>query len=220
MGSRTATHERLDLRAPRHKALVALAPLALIVTTYPLFQAANAVFGDAVGGRLAWFVGMSVYWVVWGWIFSIWVLGRRQAWELIRPRRPSVAPIAHVGAVVALAATVRFLVPGMAYEKATAGAAVLLAISPFANGVFEELLWRGVFLATFPDNAWVRVIWASVMFGLWHLAPTSISAGGPQLGMVIGPMFMGLYLAWLSKKTGTIWWAVVAHTVGGLVMTS
>ena len=200
--------------------LVVFAPIALIATTYPVFQAADALFGDAVGGRLGWFVGMSMYWVVWGWMFSTWVLGRRHTWELMRPRRPSPVPIAHVGAVIALAAAVRFLVPGMDYEKATTGAAVLLAISPFANGVLEELFWRGVFLVTFPENALLRMIWASAMFGLWHLAPTSISEGGPQLGMVIGPFFMGLYLAWLSRRTGTIWWAIVAHTIGGLVMIS
>ena len=197
-----------------------LAPIALIATTYPVFQAADTLFGDAVGGRLAWFTGMSLYWAAWGGAFTTWVLGRRRAWELMRPRRPAPVPIAHVGVAIALAAAVRFLVPGMAYEKATTGAALLLAISPFANGVFEELLWRGVFLVIYPHNTWLRVIWPSVMFGLWHLVPGSISAGGPQLAMVIGPLVMGVYLGWLSNRTGTIWWAILAHTLGGLVMIS
>ena len=117
-----------------------------------------------------------------------------------------------VTALVVIALLARILPPS--------GAAILLAISPFANGVFEELLWRGVFLAAFPSNAWLRVVWPSVMFGLWHLVPTSISPEGPQVTMVIGPTLMGLYLAWLSKRTGTIWWAILAHTVGGLVMIS
>lgn len=207
-------------RRESNRWLVLLAPIALIATTYPVFRLADAVFEDALGGRLAWFIGMSVYWVAWGWIVPTWVLGRRQAWELIRPRRPSPLPVAHVSIVIALAATVRFLVPGMAYEKATTGAVVLLAISPFANGLFEELLWRGVFLVTYPHSTWLRVIWPSMMFGLWHLVPGSISPEGPHIAMVIGPFLMGVYLAWLSKKTGTIWWATLAHTFGGLVMIS
>ena len=211
-----ASEERNDAT----RRFVWLAPIALIATTYPVFQIAEAVFGDAVGGQLAWFVGMAVYWVAWGWIFSTWVIGRRRAWELVRPRRLDPVPLAHVGVFVALAAAVRFLVPGMGYEKTTTGAAVLLAISPFANGLFEELLWRGVFLVTYPHNIWLRVIWPSVVFGLWHLVPGSISREGPHLAMVIGPFLMGLYLAWLSKKTGTIWWAILAHTIGGLVMIS
>ena len=209
-----------ESQATRHRPLVALAPVALLAVTYPAFRGADAVFGDAVGGQLAWFVGMSVYWAVWGLAFSVWVLGRRRTWDLIRPRRATPQALGHVALFTALAAAVRFLVPGMEYTKATTGAAVLLAISPFANGVFEELFWRGVFLATFSGNLWLRVVWPSVMFGLWHLVPASISPEGPHVAMVIGPTLMGLYLAWLSKRTGTIWWAILAHTLGGLVMIS
>lgn len=207
-------------RMARLRPLIALAPIALIAAAYPVFRISDAALGDTVGGRLAWFVGMSFYWAVWGCAFSLWVLGRRQAWELVRPRRATRQALGHVGFMVALATAVRFLIPGMEYTKVSTGAAILLAISPFANGVFEELLWRGVFLAAFPSNAWLRVVWPSVMFGLWHLVPTSISPEGPQVTMVIGPTLMGLYLAWLSKRTGTIWWAILAHTVGGLVMIS
>ena len=218
MSSLDTKKDRIESRTAHRRPLVALAPLALIVSTYPVFQLADAVIEDAIGGRLAWFIGMSVYWAVWGFGFSVLLLGRRRTLDLIRPRRATPEAIGHVAFLVAMAAAVRFLVPGMAYEKATTGAVVLLAISPFANGLFEELFWRGVFLVTFPGNIWLRVVWPSVMFGLWHLVPTSISAGGPQLSMVIGPTLMGLYLAWLSNKTGTIWWAILAHTLGGLVM--
>ena len=204
----------------RRTLVAAFAPVALIATTYPVFQLASVALGDAVGGQLAWFVGMSFYWAVWGYGLSVYVLGRRRCRELIRPRRMTVRAVSQVAFVVAMAAVVRFLIPGMTYTKATTGAAVLLTISAIANGVFEELLWRGVFLSVFPSNAWLRSVWPSVMFGLWHLVPGSISAEGPQLAMVVGPTFMGLYLAWLSKRTGTIWWAILAHTVGGLVMIS
>ena len=220
MRSVDAKSADLDSRTTRRRLLVALAPVALISGSYPVFQLADTGLENAVGGRLAWFIGMSFYWAVWGFGFSVLILGRRRSLELIRPRRATPWTVGHVAFLIAMAAAVRFVVPGMAYDKATTGAAVLLAISPFANGVFEELFWRGVFLVTFPDNTWLRVVWPSVMFGLWHLVPTSISDGGPQLAMVIGPTLMGLYLAWLSKRTGTIWWAVLAHTFGGLVMIS
>jgi membrane protease YdiL (CAAX protease family) len=211
---------RLGSRQARPRPVVALAPLALIAVTYPVFRIADASLTNAVGGRLAWFVGMGVYWAVWGWGFSVWVLGRRRTWDLIRPRSATTQTLGHVGFVVAMAALVRFLVPRMEYTKATTGAAVLLAISPFANGVFEELLWRGVFLTIFPESVWLRVVWPSVMFGLWHLVPGSISPGGPHVALVIGPTLMGFYLAWLSKRTGTVWWAILAHALGGLVMIS
>jgi membrane protease YdiL (CAAX protease family) len=204
----------------RRQWLVLLAPIALIATTYPVFRASETAFGDAVGGQLAWFVGMSFYWTLWGLLFTVWLLGRRTALALTRPQPPTPTTVAHVVFIVVMAGAVRFLVPGMAYEKATTGAAVLLAISPFANGLFEELLWRGAFFVSFPHNTWLGVVWPSVWFGLWHLVPGSLSADGPHLAMVVGPTLMGIYLAHVTRKTGTIWWAILAHSIGGLVMIS
>jgi membrane protease YdiL (CAAX protease family) len=195
-------------------------PIALMAVTYPVFQLTERLLGDAVGGQLAWFAGMSFYWFVWGGVFSCWVLGRARVWELIRPRRPTATLVALVAFLIAMAAAVRFLVPGMGYPDATTGALILLGISTLGNGVFEELLWRGVFFHVFPHRRWLRVMWPSVWFGLWHLVPGSIAAGGPQIAMVIGPVFMGLYLALLTKRTGSVWWAIVAHALGGLVMIS
>lgn len=66
----------LELRTPRggrrlkgRQWLVLVSPVALIAVTYPVFHIAADVFGEALGGRLAWFVGMTFYWVVWGWVF-------------------------------------------------------------------------------------------------------------------------------------------------------
>lgn len=200
--------------------LVGFAPVALIISTLPVFFVADAVFGDAAGGHLAWFVGMTFYWLTWGALFPLWVLGPTRIRELIRPRRPTPQLAGHVAFVVAMAAAVRWLVPGMAYDKPTLAITALLAVSPFANGLFEELLWRGVYLDSFPESRWWRVVWPSIWFGLWHLVPGSISADGPQVAMVIGPVLMGLYFAYLSKKTDSIWWPMLAHALGGLVMIS
>jgi membrane protease YdiL (CAAX protease family) len=191
-----------------------------MASTYPVFQLADSLVGDAVGGQLAWFIGMTFYWLVWGGLFSVRILGRKRASQLVRPLRPTWGNIAHVSFFIAMAAVVRFSVPGMAYEKATIGAVILLAISPFANGLFEELLWRGVYLRMFPDKLWLRAVVPSIWFGLWHLVPGSISADGPHIGMVVGPFFMGLYLAFLAKRTDSVWWPMVAHALGGLVMIS
>lgn len=215
-GPRPSNKPRLD----RRQWLLLLSPIGLIATTYPVFMILSATVGDAVGGRLAWFIGMSFYWALWGVLFTRWLLGRRTAVGLARPRPPNPAALGHVAFVVAMAGAVRLFVPEMAYDEATTGAVVLLAISPLANGLFEELLWRGAYFVAFPRNAWLGVVWPSVWFGLWHLVPGSISEGGPQLTMVVGPTLMGLYLAFVTRRTGTIWWAILAHTIGGFVMIS
>lgn len=197
-----------------------MAPPLLMATTYPVFLASQAVFGESVDGHLAWFVGMTFYWVTWCGTFSLVVIGRRRVRELILPRRFDATMAAHIAVFVGLAVGVRYLVPGMAYGLATATAVTLLVISTFANGLFEELLWRGAYLDVFSNNWWLRVLWPSVWFGLWHLVPGSIATGGPHIAMVIGPFFMGIYLGFMAKQSSSVWWPMLAHALGGLVMIS
>lgn len=35
---------------------------------------------------------------------------------------------------------------------------------------------------------------------------------------IIGAGFFGVYLSVLANKTQTVWWGIVAHTLGGMVM--
>jgi hypothetical protein len=49
------------------------------------------------------------------------------------------------------------------------------------------------------------------------MPPGSVSSGNPAR-LMIGAGVMGLYLSFLDKKTDTVWWGVVIHTVGGIIM--
>jgi membrane protease YdiL (CAAX protease family) len=95
---------------------------------------------------------------------------------------------------------------------------LLLLTTNFGNGFFEELLWRGVYLDLFPKNLLFGMIWPSLWFALWHYAPGSINPDGNVLGLIIGSGIMGLYLSFLSRRTGTIWWTIIMHTIGGFIM--
>jgi membrane protease YdiL (CAAX protease family) len=86
------------------------------------------------------------------------------------------------------------------------------------NGFFEEVLWRGVYMELFPDSILLRIVWPTIWFALWHYAPGSVAPDGNVLGLIIGSGVMGFYLAFLAKRTGTIWWTIVAHTIGGMIM--
>jgi membrane protease YdiL (CAAX protease family) len=200
----------------RRRRAAIVAPLLLMGTMYPAFRLMDADFGEAVHGYLGWFLGLAVYWVVWGAGFSLWVLGAPRIRELIRPRRPTLPLAGLVAFPLAMAAVFRFLVPGMGYDKPSAGVVLLLLSTAFGNGIFEELLWRGVYLHLFRGSLFLGVVWPSVWFGLWHLVPTNAE----NLGMVIGPTLFGFYLAFLARRTGSIWWPIQAHVLGGLVMLS
>jgi phosphate/sulfate permease len=70
----------------------------------------------------------------------------------------------------------------------------------------------------FPDSLFFRIVWPTIWFGLWHYVPVSVSSDESVVGMIIGSGLMGFYLSFLAKKTGTIWWNILAHTIGGFIM--
>lgn len=198
-----------------------VAPPVLMVTMYPVFRALDSAFGNRLDGYLGWYLGLVTYWIVWGAGFSLWMLGRSRIRELLRPRRPTVLVILFIAFPVLTAAAV-LLIPGMGYEKRSIGILLLLVSTTIGNGLFEETLWRGVYLELFRDRRFWRVGWAGFWFGLWHIIPVSVNGESftEIVPMVIGSMFFGFYLAFLAKKTNSVWWPMVAHVFGGIVMVS
>ena len=198
-----------------------VAPLVLMATMYPVFRLLDSAFGDRLDGYLGWYLGLVAYWIVWGAGFSLWILGWSRIRRLIRPRRPTLRLIPLIAFPVFMAAVV-LLIPGMGYHKQSIGILLLLCSTTVGNGLFEETLWRGVYLELFGHERSWRVGWASVWFGLWHMIPVSINAESfvEIIPMVVGSMFFGFYLAFLAKKTDSVWWPMVTHVLGGIVMVS
>jgi membrane protease YdiL (CAAX protease family) len=203
----------------KKRIIAIIAPPVLMAVMYPVFQfLAGALEND----RIAWYLGLATYWLIWGAVFPLLVIGFQNVKELIRPRRISRKVLLLLAVPLAGAMGAK-LVPAMgAYEKESVLITILLVSSAFGNGFFEELLWRGVYTKLFPTNLFFRMIWPSVWFGLWHYIPVSISNGELTglIGMMVGPMMMGLYFSYLTRKTNTLWWAIVAHTVGAFIMIS
>jgi len=106
----------------------------------------------------------------------------------------------------------------MDYEKPDVWVFLMLLSTNFGNGFFEELLWRGVYMSVFPNSIIFRIVWPSVWFALWHYAPGSVHSDGNVIGLIIGSGLMGFYLSWLARKTDSIWWTIVMHTLGGFIM--
>lgn len=195
------------------------APPVLMATMYPVFRFFDAAAGDRLDGYLGWFLGLATYWIIWGAGFSLWMLGSGNIRRLLRPRRPTARVLGLIAFPVVMAGVV-LLIPGMEYESLSGAVLVLLLSTTVGNGVFEETLWRGVYLELFRDRRFWRVGWASLWFGLWHVIPVSVNAETliEVLPMVAGSMLFGFYLAFLAGKTDSVWWPMVAHLLGGIVM--
>jgi len=104
-------------------------------------------------------------------------------------------------------------------------AAAMLVRIPLGTALFEEVAFRGVLLAVWlrccPPK--VAVLASSVVFGLWHIAPTAVSldlnsiapttlAGlAAILGGVVLTTLAGLGFTWLRRRSDSLLAPLLAH---------
>jgi membrane protease YdiL (CAAX protease family) len=201
------------MRMTRQQYIAIGAPLFLAAMMIPVFQLLAAQLGNTAG----WYVGLLVYWIIWGALLPAWLIGYKRIRQMIQPQRLSlnIALILLIPLVMSLFS--RFIA-GSGYEKPNIWIFLMLLATAFGNGFFEEVLWRGVYTTLFRGRLFFSVIWPSLWFALWHYAPGSVHAGGNVLRLMLGAGFFGLYLSVLARETKTIWWSIVAHTCCGLIM--
>lgn len=195
--------------------IATIIPPILVAVMIPIFRLYVRKFKH--NWRIGWFLGLLTYWITWCGIGSWLLIGEPSIMRLIHPQRLTLEIVILLLIPLIGAGLYRF-VPGMTYEKPQKWIFLLLVMTSFGNGFFEELLWRGVYMDLFPDNLFFGMIWPSLWFGLWHFAPGSVAPNRKAAGLMIGSGIMGLYLSFLARHTGTIWWTIMMHTIGGLIM--
>jgi membrane protease YdiL (CAAX protease family) len=203
----------MEMRTRQRIAIAA--PVVLMAVMYPVFRLLAGAFRG--NWRIGWYLGLVAYWLIWGAVFPLLIVGRPAIVELIRPQIPTVRVLL-LALVPLVGASIYRLVPGMEYEKPSWWVLPLLISTSLGNGFFEEVLWRGVYTELFPESILLRIVWPSFWFALWHYIPGSLAPGGHVLGLMIGSGLMGFYLSVLAMKTDTIWWTILGHALGGLIM--
>jgi membrane protease YdiL (CAAX protease family) len=188
-------------------------PIVLLAIMYPIFQLLSRKFGNQAG----WFWGLVTYWLLWGIVFSFALVGKETIINLVRPQKFTFQAVTFTAIPIIFAAIGRIFM-GIKYEKASVWLWLGLLVTAVGNGLFEEILWRGTYLALFPGSILFQIIWPSVWFGIWHYAPGSVSSRGNVRGLMVGAIFLGLFLSLLAKQTDTIWWSILGHTLAGIVM--
>lgn len=122
--------------------------------------------------------------------------------------------VVSVGAGLTLAQT-GLLRDGPASDPSVYGALSVLAMGLVAQGLPEELLWRGYLLQTLRERPTFAVLVSAGMFGLMHL----VSQGGQQnllerLVYVAQAGAFGLLAGVLAVRLQSVWPAVGVH--GGI----
>ncbi len=94
------------------------------------------------------------------------------------------------------------------------------------NALFEELVYRGLFLAQFvlllrarglgaKRTAWLAALLSAVVFAVPHIPNRLMKDDYEVLGDVFADqgrlLFQGMILAWVYLRTGNLWWTIGLH---------
>lgn len=197
----------------REQIATLLAPIILVAVMYPIFQLLARILGNTA----SWYAGLATYWLLWGLSYPLLVLGKDTVLDLLRPTEFDLSALLLALIPVIFAAIGRFQY-GIQYEKSSALIGVALLVTAVGNGLFEEIFWRGTYLRMFPSSMLLTIVWPSLWFALWHYAPGSVSQSGSVLRLMAGAGFLGLFLSYLARRTDTIFWGILSHTLAGLIM--
>jgi membrane protease YdiL (CAAX protease family) len=183
----------------------------LAVVMVALFRGAVGVFGVRYG-LLAGFVG---YWAVCGGL--VWtLLDGEMLGRLVRGFGPVSDVQRYVYWSIVWIPVVGTFVSVFLEYAGRSGPWVLgcAALSAAINAPLEEGLWRGVFVAYFPDSRFWGWLYPAAWFGAWHLA-IYWSAGNPLHGgaaaLVGGAFGMGFLWGWVAWRMGSIVPTTIAH---------
>jgi membrane protease YdiL (CAAX protease family) len=109
-------------------------------------------------------------------------------------------------------------ISGIEYKKINLFGFTFLIITALGNGTFEEVLWRGVYMEIYAHNNFMRIGYSTFWYAAFHFASGSLSSNNNIIGLFIGSMFFGIYLSLLAKWKNNIWWGILCHTLGGIIM--
>ncbi len=194
----------------RKQRLAVGVPLLLFLSMLAVYR----LLARRLGTRRAWYAGFIVYWSVWGISFPLGLLGFRDLKALFAYRRPRALGwiLLIVPPLFALAGRPTADQPRRGHKEKVA-----LVCTALMNGICEEVLWRGVYVALFPNNPWWSVVWPALWFALWHYAPGSVSPLTEVRTLMVGAGVYGALLGWLAYQTRSLLWPVTSHTLAGLV---
>jgi uncharacterized protein len=196
----------------RRRIALISAPVLVLGTQYGLYQG----LAIALGPRLGYLSAFAIYWIGWCALFPLWAVGWGGIRAMFGPARPRFGQPAWLG-ILALGMPL-VLGYAVAFPRALADATpgVVLASLGIAcvNATGEEILWRGLYRWMFPGRTWLGLVWPTIGFGAWHLAPQSVRVntmpGGAWSFVLVAGIF-GLGWAWLVQRSGSIRWTTAAH---------
>ena len=186
-----------------------------------LTASASCVFYFAArlwGRELGYLIGFLFYWLIWCLLVPLLLLGRRY-FTMLRDKR-SLFRRQNWWVILLLASTVimpvfMYLIPRFSVTPLP----VMLLGIPLAliHGFFEETFWRGLYVAFFPGDVVMGLIYPALFFSLWHIAPQlAIPAASPAM-FILSTIPLGLAYGLTAFATKSAKWSAIAHGVSGVL---
>lgn len=183
----------------RQLVLLATPPI-LLASSYAAFKGLAAWLGPARG----YLGGFLFYWVIWCGLLPLWAVGGDGLRALFADVRPRFGQPAWLGVLFLLLPALAAYASTFPARLREASLTVVAASILFSlvNGTLEEVLWRGTYVAAFPDSWLWGVVYPSIGFGLWHLAPQAIVPSrmrGGAIAFSLLAILLGAPYGWVAK---------------------
>jgi deazaflavin-dependent oxidoreductase (nitroreductase family) len=194
-----------------------LLPLALIASTGIVFRVAS----QWLEKEAAYLLGFAFYWLFWCLLVPGLVFMKEGVGSLLKDQSPLFTRGNWLAAMLWIIVTATALAMyGRDFIRAP-WIMILLAI-PLAtvNGICEELLWRGLYVRTFPGNPWLGVIVPATGFALWHFVPQTIYPAENRAGFVLSTFLLSLVYGFVAYRTGSARWTAISHSLSGIIALS
>ncbi len=201
-------------------------PAMYVLLTIPFLLIPSTAFVFAsLSQRLekekGYLLGFLFYWIFWCLLVPTFLLGVDGFLSLFVDKTPLLSrPNWLVAVLWAVITLITILMYGKDFIKAPLTLILIAIPAATINGICEEILWRGLYIKTFPDNFWLAILLPSIGFALWHLVPLSIFSDGNKWSFVLSTFFLGIAYGFIAYKTGSIMWTALSHSLSGILALS
>lgn len=177
-----------------------------------VFRATTRRYGPERGYQ----AGFAVYWAG-CWALAGTVIGRQRLLELWEaPAQLLPAPLGPSAAVLVAPPVGAVTTQWLPHARASGPAAVAVALGVgTTNALAEEVFWRGIPAATFPDDPLRGWLWPALGFTAWHLVPLGTRPSTPQrrTALLAGAALIGLGYGWIAWRTRSLVAVAPAHAL-------
>lgn len=176
------------------------------------------LFARWLGAEAGYLLGFGFYWLVWCLLVPRALLGKAEFSAILHDRAPLFSRANWLAALLWLVVTLVavFMYAG---EFIRAPLVLILLAIPLAtlNGCCEEIVWRGLYVRRFPRNPWLAILYPSLGFAFWHLAPQVVFPAENVIGFVTSTYFLALPYGYIAYRTGSARWTAISHSLSGIM---